>query len=254
MSTLLYPRLISHRGANTLAAENTLDAFELAAKQGATWVEFDVCLAKDGTPVIFHDQNMQRLANINNAIADFTYSELKDIPLLFNGEPSASRVPTLGQTLALSKRLGMTCNIELKPQTQEEAWPLAETVSDWLESYDGDCVVSSFSAECLLRFKQCSDRPVAALAPQMPEEWRDIIKLLDPVAIHLSDEIADWPTVRELRAVNLPIAVWTVNSATRLAELLNFGATSIFTDDLSLYPAGSAATTGAPAFAPLFRE
>lgn len=253
MPALHYPRLISHRGAKTVCAENSLPAFERAAQQGATWVEFDVCLAQDGTPVIFHDDNMLRMTGIDSQIAAHSYSELKDIDLLFNGQPNA-KIPTLGQTLALCKQLGMVCNIELKPQTKEEAWPLAETVSDWLESYDADCVISSFSAECLLRFKQCSDRPVAALAPQVPEEWREVIGLLQPVAIHLADDIADWETVRQLRSANLPIAVWTVNSAERLAQLLNYGATGIFTDDLSLYAPGTARTTATPSFAPLFKD
>lgn len=248
-----YPRLISHRGANLLAAENTIKAFEIAAQQGAQWIEFDVCLAKDGTPVLFHDDNMQRMTGLDSQISQHSYSELREIPLLHKGSPEG-QIATLGQALAFCKDNNIACNIELKPQSPEEAMPLAETVTDWLEGYDGYCVVSSFSAECLLHFKQCSNRPIAALAPKLPEEWRDIIGLLNPVAIHLDDSIADWPTVRILRTVNLPIAVWTVNSPERLQQLLAYGACSIFTDDLTLFTKGMAQSKAASGYQPLVLE
>ena len=38
----------AHRGASGYAPENTLEAFELAAKQKADGVELDVQLSKDG--------------------------------------------------------------------------------------------------------------------------------------------------------------------------------------------------------------
>jgi hypothetical protein len=38
---------IAHRGASAYAPENTVPAFQLAAEQGATFVEFDLQLTKD---------------------------------------------------------------------------------------------------------------------------------------------------------------------------------------------------------------
>jgi glycerophosphoryl diester phosphodiesterase len=35
--------------------ENTLPAFEAAGRRGTDFVEFDIQLASDGTPVIYHD-------------------------------------------------------------------------------------------------------------------------------------------------------------------------------------------------------
>ena len=40
--------IFGHRGASGYAPENTLEAFELAAKQGAAGVELDVHRSKDG--------------------------------------------------------------------------------------------------------------------------------------------------------------------------------------------------------------
>ena len=42
----------AHRGASAYAPENTLEAFLLAAEQGADGVELDVQLTKDGEMVV----------------------------------------------------------------------------------------------------------------------------------------------------------------------------------------------------------
>src|SRR6185436_7833703 len=56
-----YPSLLdppigfAHRGARAHAPENTLDAFALALRLGATGLETDLWLTADGIPVLDHD-------------------------------------------------------------------------------------------------------------------------------------------------------------------------------------------------------
>jgi glycerophosphoryl diester phosphodiesterase len=45
----------AHRGARAHAPENTIEAFELALRLGATGLESDVWLTRDGVPVLDHD-------------------------------------------------------------------------------------------------------------------------------------------------------------------------------------------------------
>lgn len=49
------PIAFAHRGARAHAPENTLEAFRLALKLGATGIESDVWLTADGVPVLDHD-------------------------------------------------------------------------------------------------------------------------------------------------------------------------------------------------------
>lgn len=57
--------LQGHRGARGLKPENTLPAFEAALDAGATTVETDVHLTRDGVPVLFHDaQVSERLCRL----------------------------------------------------------------------------------------------------------------------------------------------------------------------------------------------
>ena len=56
MEPLLRPPIaFAHRGARAHAPENTLDAFQLALRLGATGLESDVWLTADGVPVLDHD-------------------------------------------------------------------------------------------------------------------------------------------------------------------------------------------------------
>src|SRR5260370_6443842 len=56
MESLFRPPIgFAHRGARADARENTLEAFELALRLGATGLESDVWLTNDGVPVLDHD-------------------------------------------------------------------------------------------------------------------------------------------------------------------------------------------------------
>jgi glycerophosphoryl diester phosphodiesterase len=49
------PLAFAHRGASAHARENTLEAFRLARRLGATGLESDVWITADGVPVLDHD-------------------------------------------------------------------------------------------------------------------------------------------------------------------------------------------------------
>ena len=49
------PIAFAHRGARAHAPENTIEAFELALRLGATGLESDVWLTADGVAVLDHD-------------------------------------------------------------------------------------------------------------------------------------------------------------------------------------------------------
>lgn len=54
------PIAFAHRGARAHAPENTIEAFQLALKLGATGLETDVWVTADGVPVLDHDGVIQR--------------------------------------------------------------------------------------------------------------------------------------------------------------------------------------------------
>ncbi len=50
----------AHRGAKAHAPENTVEAFQLALEMGASGLESDVWLTRDGVPVLVHDGELGR--------------------------------------------------------------------------------------------------------------------------------------------------------------------------------------------------
>ena len=74
----------SHRGAGTLAPENTVEAFELAWKLG-TVPEADLRTTRDGVIVAFHDANFKRVVKEASAelqqkgVVDLSFDELSKL-------------------------------------------------------------------------------------------------------------------------------------------------------------------------------
>src|SRR5689334_17021064 len=69
-------KLIGHRGAAGLAAENTLESFIIAAKHGLNWIEFDIRLTKDQAWVVMHDATVDRTTTGSGAIMLLTLTEI----------------------------------------------------------------------------------------------------------------------------------------------------------------------------------
>ena len=71
----------AHRGLHDATkAENSLSAFA-AAKEKGYGIELDVRLSKDGELVVFHDDNLTRMAGIDGKVVDFTAEELSKMSL-----------------------------------------------------------------------------------------------------------------------------------------------------------------------------
>jgi glycerophosphoryl diester phosphodiesterase len=115
------PLIIAHRGGARESTENTVEAFQRAARIGADGIETDLRLTRDGVVVIYHDDIFGRVEGLpkpqqTRPVADMVYQELRASPLIPVGDDSGNRhVPTLEDVLAKVKT-GLL-NIELKRGT-----------------------------------------------------------------------------------------------------------------------------------------
>ena len=81
-SLLERPIAFAHRGARAHARENTLEAFELGLRLGATGLESDVWLTSDGVPVLEHD-GVVRVGRRKRPIGQLRREELPEhVPAL----------------------------------------------------------------------------------------------------------------------------------------------------------------------------
>ncbi len=138
----LKTRLIAHRGIydNKRIYENTISAIQRAIKHQYI-IEFDVRLLSDGTCVVFHDQNMERLLHVEGNIERITYDELCYI--------AKYQVPTLEEVLDLVAG-SVPVLIDLKTITSKRL--LEKKVAIILDEYKGDFAVQSFHIRTLKWF------------------------------------------------------------------------------------------------------
>jgi len=100
--------IIGHRGAPRVAPENTLLAITRAFEAGATMVEVDVHLSRDGVPVIIHDDTLERTTNGKGDVSALSLAALKklDAGAWMGAAFAGQRIPTLREVLEAARGKG----------------------------------------------------------------------------------------------------------------------------------------------------
>lgn len=237
------PRWIAHRGGGSLAPENTLAGIRLAARLGYRAVEFDVMLSADGTPVLIHDETLERTTNGAGRVCETPDSVLFSLDA-GNGE----RIPRFSAAAALCREYGLLANVEIKPATGFER-ETAETVSRLTaELWQGAAVpplLSSFSLEALEIARDLAPKiPRGLLFDQVPADWLATAQRLQAATLHCAASRLNDAVLAEARANDLPVLCYTVNAAETAKMLFARGVSALFTDRLDLFASETSAYKG----------
>ncbi|MGO4281998.1 glycerophosphoryl diester phosphodiesterase [Cupriavidus sp. OV038] len=231
-----YPRHIAHRGAGKLAPENTLAAFRHGASFGYRMFEFDVKLSADGKPVLMHDATLDRTTSGKGRVDAMTLGELAALDAgswhspAYAGEP----VPTLATIARYTRANGFHVNIEIKPVPGTEWRTGAAVAIDALSLWQGADVpplLSSFSEEALDAARQVAPGlPRALLLDKLPADWPERLRRLGCVALDANHRELDAAVIARAHADGFQVLCYTVNDASRAAELLSWGLDGLITD------------------------
>src|SRR5574344_2001421 len=95
------PKVISHRGANKYAPQNTLAAFEKSVQIGIDGFETDVHITKDEQLVICHNYTIDETSDGEGEISKMTLAQLKgyDFGSYFSPKFAGTRLPTVDEFL-----------------------------------------------------------------------------------------------------------------------------------------------------------
>lgn len=231
MNNWPYPRIVAHRGGGALAPENTLGAIRLGASMGFKGVEFDVMLAGDGTPVIIHDETLERTTNGRGRVPDMTYEELSRFDA-----GKGNRIPKYAEAVALCRELGICANVEIKPAKGHER-ATGEVVARmtrelWRGAPLGP-LLSSFCVEALeAALAVAPELPRGYLVKDVPDDWRGTMKRLGCLALHCNYKSLTGNLVAEIHDAGYSILLWTVNEPAEGQRLLRMGADCLVTDAL----------------------
>lgn len=231
-----FPFVIGHRGSPRAAPENTLASFRQAARDGATWVEFDVSLTLDGRAVIFHDDDLDRTSDGTGPLAGAEFDAVRSLDAgswfapAFAGEP----VPTLEEALDLFADLGLAFNMEIKPDPgrEVETAEVALTIArDCWPAGAPAPLISSFSRASVATAKEVQPGwPRDLLFDRVTADWRDVGAQLGVISFganHLHLTAAD---VAAMQEAGYGVMAYTVNDVARAQTLKGWGVDGIFTD------------------------
>lgn len=206
----LTERPVAHRGyhdMNKEVWENTLSAFSRAIEAGFA-IECDLHYASDSVPVVFHDDDLQRVCNLPGQLRDRTSSELG----LLSIGGTKDKIPTLNQLLQLCDGK-VPLVLELKGREGDDDG-FAESVLDVLEGYKGHVALMSFDHWLLKDLKSLeAPYPVGLTAEgNKPETF-----FQHDEAMHLGLDFISYfyghlpnPFITAQRQRGIPVITWTV--------------------------------------------
>lgn len=223
------PPIIGHRGACAHAPENTLASFALAADLGCRMVEFDVRLSRDGVPVVFHDDTLERCTDGRGAVAAHTLAGLRRLDA-GRGE----RIPTLDEVLVLCLARGMGVNIELKPHAgagpDTARAALAAAGRLWPTDRPPP-LVSSFDGAALAAAAEVAPHwPRGLLVDRVPSDWRRLADSFGCAAICAHHRWLGAAGAAAIRAAGYDLLAYTVNRPGRARALWSRGVVAVFSD------------------------
>lgn len=226
-----YPRIVAHRGGGKLAPENTLGAIRLGAQMGFKGVEFDVMLAGDGTPVLMHDETLERTTDGRGRVPDTPYAQLARLDA---GRGEA--VPRFADAARLCRELGLWANVEIKPALGYErrtGEAVARMAAELWRGAPLQPVLSSFSPVALVAARQAEPQmPRGLLVGRLPPRWREMLRDLECIALHANYRVLNARVVDEAHRAGVAALAWTVNDLRSVRKLLGWGVDCLVTDAL----------------------
>jgi glycerophosphoryl diester phosphodiesterase len=235
-----YPRIIAHRGGGSLAPENTLAAMKKGVALGFHGVEFDVKLANYATPILLHDDTLERTTSGKGLARNFSYAELAklDAGSWFAAEFAGEPIPLFETVAAFLIGHGVWANVEIKPcQGRDDI--TGETVAlAARELWQGAAqqpLLSSFSIAALRAAKAAApELPRGYVVREVPGDWLQTMQELGCVSLHCRYRTLTRDLAKAVRDAGYGLLVWTVNDPDAAREALSWGANTIVTDRLDL--------------------
>lgn len=270
-----FPLTIAHRGARGHAPENTLAAARLAHAVGAHLWELDVNMTSDGKLVVMHDDTLARTTNVSTKpvfatrapfrVCDFTLDELRTLDagswfvatdpfgrIKAEEVDAATRqtfcgegIPTLEESLALTKKLNWRVNVEIKDHARLIGHEIVtQAVVELVRRMDmvEQVIISSFQHQYLLETRQLlPELATGALVETVrPNDPVALCRELGVDAYHPDRLILAEGDLERLRDAGFAVNVWTVNTVEEAERLVSHGASGIITD----FPAACLAALG----------
>ncbi len=199
------PKLVAHRGHASQYPENTLPAIESALKAGACYVEVDIQLTTDGIPVLFHDDDMQRITGVTQNITELTASQLTQYSASektrFGKRFADTPIPTLTELLSLLRAWPeRKAFIEIKDESTKRfgtEW-VVKKIMEQIAPLGPQCIPISYEVDTLLVARTLGAKKIGWVAAKWDKASHQIANQLAP----------DYLFTNHTRLPENPLDIW----------------------------------------------
>ena len=220
-------KVIAHRGLSSLAPENTLEAFQQAIDLGADYIELDVRTTKDDSLVVIHDATIDRTCTASGAINELPFNTLRKFSAgyteKFDDRFHTERIPTLRETLLLAKDKIKVC-IEIKRAVPEKVVELVRELN-----MTSQVIILSFDYNILSRVR-AFDQNISLIFLRTIGMASDIEKASEINAYGVAFYFATQNMIKKAHNRGLKFWRWTMNSTSKMVEMIDEGTDGIITD------------------------
>lgn len=228
--------VISHRGANKYAPQNTIPAFKKSLEIGVDGFETDVHLSADGHIVICHNYAVDETSDGIGNVSDMTFERLRELDFgsYFSKKFKGTQIPTLKEFLDCCHGDAIkVMNIEIKEPMNGEKDIADRTIFEVKENGLFDkLLISSFDPDILVRCKEIDpncktgflyspDRKITY--EKMLIHYLEFAKELKADFLHPHYSLVTANYVKKLHENGIGVNPWTVDDADTAKKLLSYG-------------------------------
>ena len=256
------PLNIAHRGARSLAPENTLAAARKGLEVGADMWELDIQMTADGELIVIHDNTLKRTSNVREVfpkrkpwlVHEFTLDEIRllDFGSWFRkqdpfGQIAAGMVaesdlasyvhqqaPTLREALTFTREHSWSVNLEIKDLSGNPApHQVAKKVLALVEDLDmvDSVLISSYNQTYLAQIREAHPHVATAVLVSKPHPHPEtLLRQLGAQAYHPRLSGFRSADIALLHRQGCRVHVWNVNDRKTMQTLVRAGVDGIFTD------------------------
>ncbi len=225
---------VAHRALHDVAKgrpENSRAAIRAAIAAGYA-IEIDLQLSSDGCPMVFHDDDLDRLTDENGPVRARSRDALQAIALK-GGDGEG--IPDLAEVLDLVAGQ-VPLLIEIKDQDGQmgrNIGTLEAAAVSALDGYEGDVALMSFNPHSVTELARLAPSIARGIVTSayVPDEWPELPRAVShdlrnipdfdrSDACFISHEANDLarPRVQALRDAGVPVLCWTITSPSEEAE------------------------------------